>query len=86
MPQNQPTPIVREAALEKWVKASLGYKEAQQCCKNCLHYTETDISGNPSAMMAHCTFNRSLALYVEEYGSCNYFEPKKKPNESSTAN
>jgi hypothetical protein len=55
------------------IKESMGYVEANVCCKYCVKFRPLDISGSPNAQPAHCTLNPAIDIPVSEGARCNHF-------------
>jgi hypothetical protein len=58
------------------VKKEMEYSDGTDCCRTCLYFTPTDLSGSYNAKSAHCHRN-VFTFDVSEAGRCKVYELKK---------
>ena len=58
---------------------AMGYHDPVRVCKTCVHYVETDCSGNMNAENEHCKLNPAIPLPIESAGWCKHHVPKRPP-------
>lgn len=60
------------------IKAAMGYRDGTQCCKACVKFINTDMSGALNAKMSHCVLSPAFDVPVAESGFCNHFTPRPR--------
>jgi len=54
----------------------MGYHDPVRCCSTCVHYRESDCSGNHNAEAEHCELNPALHLPIDGAGWCRHHVAK----------